>query len=213
MTTYQFTPETFEIFSVSGLEERMALITERVQPLFRYYGGQVADYCQSHLKENPAMPVHVAKHLRRTKYAPDTTWVAVGGDKRGYKKYPHFQMVLNGDYVFVGLAIIDNPIYEKEIAKSFSKKIKFFQSLPQDFVVIPDHTDTAYIEQKDCDYKEVFERLEKVKKAEFMIGRVLDKQTAIKMTQEQVGKWVLETVDYLLEPYREAMSFYEELGR
>lgn len=210
MDTYEFTPEIFDTFTVVGLEERMEEIIKLVQPLFHYYGEQMSNYIEDKLKTDTVMPVHVAKHLRRTKYAPDTTWVAIGGDKRGYKKYPHFQMVLNEKYVFVGLAIIDNPIYEKEIAKGFKKKIKFFQSLPQDMAVIPDHTDTLYIEQKDCQYRELFERLEKVKKAEFMIGRVLDRQTAIHMTQAQMNKWVLDTVEYLLEPYVWAIGFYME---
>ena len=49
--------------------------------------------------------MHIAKHLRRTAYPPESTWVAIGGDKRGYKKYPHFQIGINEHYVFFTLAV------------------------------------------------------------------------------------------------------------
>jgi uncharacterized protein YktB (UPF0637 family) len=39
--------------------------------------------------------VHVAKHARRSVNPPDDTWVAFAGDKRGYKKHPHFKLAVS----------------------------------------------------------------------------------------------------------------------
>ncbi|WP_168165270.1 DUF1054 family protein [Alloscardovia sp. HMSC034E08] len=81
----------------------------------------------------------MAKHARRTAYAPESTWVAIGGNKCGYKKYPHSQIAINAQYVAIVLACIDNPLHEKEIAADFSAHACDFEALPVEYMLIPDH--------------------------------------------------------------------------
>ena len=84
-----FNKEDFEVFSIQGLDERMAGIRENVQPKFRYFAGKAVDFLQGELAGTD-LPIHIAKHLRRTKYAPDNTWCAIGGDNERLQKIPSF---------------------------------------------------------------------------------------------------------------------------
>lgn len=86
-----FSKEDFNVFDIQGLDERMAGIRERIQPKFRHFAEAGAHLIVSE-EQADSVPVHVAKHLRRTKHAPENTWCAIGGNARGYKKYPHFQI-------------------------------------------------------------------------------------------------------------------------
>lgn len=164
-----FDAAAFSVFDVDGLDGRMEAI--RAQ-LWHKYGRSIAEHVQSRLELEQPLFVHVAKHLRRTAYAPESTWVAIGGDKRGYKKYPHFQIAINAQYVAIVLACIDNPLHEKGIAVDFSSRASDFDDLSFDYVLIADHTRVSYEALSEVDCKGFFERVASVKKAEWMIGRV-----------------------------------------
>ncbi|MCW6665592.1 DUF1054 domain-containing protein [Aerococcaceae bacterium NML191219] len=191
-----FSDEVFAVFDISTLEGRMAAIKEQVQPIFRYYATSVTDQLA-----DDTMPIHIAKHLRRTVHPPETTWVGIGGDKRGYKKYAHFQLGINEDYVFMVLAIIDNPPTRVAMATQLLDKLALLKQLPDDFVVIPDHTDTAYIVQPRVHYNELLTQLRNKQKAEFMIGRLLHKGDAILQDEAELERWVRQTVSALQEIY------------
>lgn len=167
-----FDAAAFSVFDVDGLDGRMEAIRAQLWPLFNKYGRSIAEHVQLRLELEQPLFVHVAKHLRRTAYAPESTWVAIGGDKRGYKKYPHFQIAINAQYVAIVLACIDNPLHEKEIAADFSSRASDFDDLSFDYVLIADHTRVSYEALSEVDCKGFFERVASVKKAEWMIGRV-----------------------------------------
>lgn len=207
-TTLTFDEAIFDIFQLETLDGRMTAIQEKIQPLFAYYGEKISDKI-SRETTTESLPIHIAKHIRRTVHPPENTWVAIGGNKRGYKKYPHFQLGINPNYVFITLSLIDNPLYEKDIARYFSQEITVFENLPQDIIVIPDHTQLDYIEQGEAHYASLFERLEKVKKAEFMLGRLELNGSALLKSPKQFEQWLLSTVEQLLPFYLEAMTFYE----
>ncbi|MCW6663241.1 DUF1054 domain-containing protein [Aerococcaceae bacterium NML190073] len=191
-----FSDEVFAVFDIATLEGRMAAIKEQVQPIFRHYGAVVTEQLADKM-----MPIHVAKHLRRTVHPPETTWVGIGGDKRGYKKYAHFQLGINEDYVFMMLAIIDNPPTRVAMATQLLDKLALLEQLPDDFVVIPDHTDIAYIAQPRAHYNELLTQLRNKQKAEFMIGRLLHKGDAILQEEAELERWVRQTVSALQEIY------------
>src|SRR5699024_11327687 len=70
-----------------------------------------SDVCSSDLEDVRAMVgsdmhLHIAKHARRTVNPPNDTWMAIAGNKRGYKKHPHFQVGLWDDHLFIWLAYI-----------------------------------------------------------------------------------------------------------
>lgn len=203
-----FDHTAFAVFNEPELAGRMAAIQDRIQPTFQYFGDILAEHLKKQTQQPNEVFVHIAKHLRRTTYPPESTWVAIGGDKRGYKKYPHFQIGINEQYVFFTLALIDNPLHEKEIARLWQQKLSAFESLPQDLAVIPDHTLFDYQVGEDLDWANLLNRLEKVKKAELMIGRIYPKGSAVLNDSKLVAKSFIETIDELLPFYMEAMSFY-----
>ena len=110
---YHFDKADFNVFDIQGLDERMAGIRDRIQPKFRHFAEAGAHLIVSEAGPE-SVPVHIAKHLRRTKHAPENTWCAIGGDARGYKKYPHFQIGIAKEGVSFYLCLIDQPVKEKE---------------------------------------------------------------------------------------------------
>lgn len=84
MNNNTFTKEDFDVFKIEGLEQRMTAIRNQLQPKFRALGQDFAKEIAVELNQE-ILPVHIAQHLRRTKNAPKDTWLAIGGDKRGYK--------------------------------------------------------------------------------------------------------------------------------
>ena len=204
-----FTEEEFNLFNIKGLDTQMALIRSEIQPLFRYYGHFISEHIQTKLNSTESLPVHVAKHIQRSVHELESTWCAIGGDNRGYKKYPHFQIGINGEYLFIMLSFIDNILYQKDIAKLFQDDIEAFQSLPEDIMIIPNHTKLAYETIQDADLAKLFERLETVKSAEFMIGRIEPKINHLLQSEEDYKGWLAKTVDELLPMYQKAMKFYE----
>ncbi|MBR7928134.1 DUF1054 family protein [Aerococcaceae bacterium zg-ZUI334] len=197
----------FAVFEQDTLVTRMEAIQSRIQPVFYHYGDMIAHLIEKELGVEQ-VPVHVAKHLRRTTNPPESTWVGIGGNQRGYKRFPHFQIGINSEYVFIMLALIDNPDYEKEIAQAWQKKVDQWQHLPADYAVIADHTQLAYQPIAVVDWTNVFERMEHVKKAEFMVGRIAQKGDTVLSDERQLEQWLVETVNQLLPWYQEACAFH-----
>lgn len=203
-----FNNDIFNIFNVEGLDNRMDLIRSDIQPLFRLYSRFISEYIQDKLELTEPLPVHVAKHIQRSVHEPEATWCAIGGDKRGYKKYPHFQIGINGEYLFVTLSFIDNIQYQVEIAKLFQGELEQLSKLPKDIMVIPDHTKLDYCNLHEVDLEKLFKRLETVKSAEFMIGRVEPKLNHQLITEEAYKEWMRQTIDELLPYYQKTMELY-----
>lgn len=193
---YLFDQEVFATFQIESVDDRMAAIRSRIQPIFHYYAQQINSQLSEHGQDN--LPIHIAKHLRRKVHPAKNTWVAVGGDKRGYKKYPHFQLGINPEYVFIVLAIIDNPPHEQAIADIYSQNTQQFEKLPRDMIVIPDHTALSYIEQKQANYPVIFERLSTIKQAEFMIGRLAKVGDPVLESQASTEAWLRKTIEEIL---------------
>ncbi|MDO4432824.1 MAG: DUF1054 family protein [Aerococcaceae bacterium] len=193
-----FSDKIFSLFDIPTLEGRMAVIQSEVQPMFRHYGALIAERIPS---EQP-LPVHVAKHLRRTVYPPNVTWVGIGGDKRGYKKYAHFQLGINAEYVFVMLAIIDNPPSRAKMASQLLTQVSQLEQLPNTYCVIPDHTRETFLRQEAINYTDLLTQLQTCQKAEFMLGRLLPKGSEILNDSTKFTAWLQETIDTLLPYYQ-----------
>ena len=186
---YHFDKADFNVFDIQGLDERMAGIRDRIQPKFRHFAEAGAHLIVSEAGPE-SVPVHVAKHLRRTKHAPENTWCAIGGDARGYKKYPHFQIGIAKEGVSFYLCLIDQPVKEKEMAAALLERIPELERLPHDYVVSVDHT------------------VPDVKKAELLIGRKLA-PTDPRLATEAGTLAVLEdTFRELLPIYQACMEHY-----
>lgn len=202
-----FSKEDFNVFDIQGLDERMAGIRERIQPKFRHFAEAGARLIVSE-EEADSVPVHVAKHLRRTKHAPENTWCAIGGDARGYKKYPHFQIGIAKEGVSFYLCLIDQPVKEKEMAAALLERIPELGQLPRDFVVSVDHTVPAVLPIEAVVWQPVLIRLRDVKKAELLIGRKLAPADPRLATEEGTLAVMEETLRELLPIYRVCMEQY-----
>lgn len=204
-----FTQEDFNVFSIEGLKPRMDEIRKTIQPKFKEIGTVVSDDLSS-LLGTKSLPVHIAQHLRRTKNPPQDTWCAVGGDKRGYKKYPHFQLGLYQSHLFIWLAFIDNPQFEKEMAQSFIDNNKVIQKLPSDFVVSYDHTKEDVLPINDSGLIKGLIRWRDSKKGEFLVGRQLVATDPILKNPKVFHRFLLETYHALIPVYLQAFQAYPD---
>lgn len=208
MDNCTFTKEDFAVFAIEGLEPRMSAIRKQIQPKFRILGQEFANRLATELnKEN--LPVHIAQHIRRTKNAPKDTWMAIGGDRRGYKKYPHFQLGLYETHVFIWLAFIDNPLHEEKMALQIIEDPSLLFKVPDDYVVSWDHTKEHVIAIHEADLLKGLIRWQTVKKGEFLIGRQLSANDPLLLDPEATQQFILETFMQLVPLYRQAYTVYE----
>ena len=94
-----FTDVTFEAFDIPDLATQMPIVRREIQPLFRYYGRILANHIDQSFKAE--LPIYIAKHIQRKVKPLRHTWVALGGDNRGYKKYPHFEIGINRHFIYI----------------------------------------------------------------------------------------------------------------
>lgn len=195
-----FTQKEFDVFKVAGLDERMAAVREYIQPVFQ----ELDDYFVKKLAPllGEELLVHIAQHRRRTANAPDFTWSAMGGDKRGYKKYPHFTLGINGDYLVMWLSFIDNPQNEKQMAQYFLDNQEMFKALPNDFQLNLDHTVNNYQSLAEADLGAALVRWRDVRKGEFQIGRVIEKDAILLKKPKDAKAYMLETYQLLVPFYQ-----------
>lgn len=202
-----FTQEDFDIFSIEGLNPRMDAIREKIQPKFRTIGLNISEDLRP-LLNGHSLPLHIAQHIRRTKNPPKDTWCAIGGDNRGYKKYPHFQLGLYQSHMFIWLAFIDNPMFEKEMAQSFIDDRTAISLLSDDYVVSYDHTKEKVLPYKDSDLNKGLMRWRDVKKGEFLIGRQISATNLIFKDKQSFYDYILETYTDLIPLYKQAFQAY-----
>lgn len=208
MNNNTFTKEDFDVFKIEGLEQRMTAIRNQLQPKFRALGQDFAKEIAIELNQE-ILPVHIAQHLRRTKNAPKDTWLAIGGDKRGYKKYPHFQLGLYETHLFIWLAFIDNPLHEEKMALQIIEDPSLLFKIPDDYVVSWDHTKETVIPLTEADLLNGLIRWQTVKKGEFLIGRQLLAEDPILKDPKAMQEYILNTFIQLVPLYKQAYSVYD----
>ncbi len=194
-----FTIEDFDIFDLPTLDGRMAAIRKDIQPKFQEMGTFVKEELEKEL--GVALFLHIAQHKRRTVYPPESTWLAIGPYKRGYKMEPHFQIRISKDGVAFLLSIIDQPKGQQEYAHRALEKMDALTALPDNYVVSKDHTKEIYLPLKE-NIKGAFERLEKVKKSEVEVGRFLTKEEVLFSDETSYH-------DFLKETFLELVPIYE----
>jgi len=195
-----FDETCFDVFKIDGLDHRMAGIREKIQPVFQSIDEVVVKELDPILGET--LPIHIAQHRRRTTNAPDFTWSAMGGNNRGYKKFPHFQLGITPEYVVMWLSFIDNPQNEQFMAQACLENLAWFESLPKDMVINTDHTRNNYHPLEKQQLIEDLTRWKNVKKGEFQVGRVLQRKDFSTKTAK-------ELMDYMLETYQALTPIYQ----
>lgn len=199
MTFTGFSQSDFEIFTIDGLTERMSGIQEKIQPKFKQIGDELLDDMSA--ITGSEMYLHIAKHARRTVNPPNDTWLAIAGNKRGYKKHPHFQVGLWDDRLFIWLAFIYELPNKTKIAQNFLDNMEMFEELPADFHISLDHMKKDAETLKDIDLEQALTRFHNVKKAEFLIGKQLNPTDSVVQNGEAL-------IDFIKSVYQQLIPFY-----
>ncbi len=197
-----FTQKSFEIFSIDGLEARMAEIRSEIQPVFSEIGQKLLTELSAKIS-NQEFYFHIAQHRRRTANAPENTWSAISTKARGYKMEAHFQLGIWEDYVFIYLSMIDQPKKQKEYAELLTN-LSVEKMLTEDFIISKDHTKAEVFPLSA--FSEAAERLGKVKKSELEIGRLWSKERFDGKEDSKILAEMLETIDQLLPIYQKLME-------
>lgn len=201
MSFTSFTKKDFDTFTIDGLDERMQAIQERIQPKFAYIGETIQDDVSDMVGSE--MYVHIARHARRTVNPPNDTWMAFAGNKRGYKKHPHFQIGLWDSHLFIWLAFIYELPNKTNMANTFLHHLDELDDIiPDDFVISLDHMKKAATKKKDTDLEKSLIRFRDVKKAEFLVGRHIMPDDPILQNEETFLTHIKETFQTLLPIYR-----------
>ncbi|MBD7907261.1 DUF1054 domain-containing protein [Sporosarcina sp. Sa3CUA8] len=202
LTKTFWTENDFSVFEVDGLDARMTALQERIQPKFTELGDLFTPLLSAHGKGE--FYPHVAKHARRTVNPPSDSWVAFAPAKRGYKALPHFQIGLWGTHLFIVLAIIYENPDKKGISERLLNDLPLLTGLPEDYIVSGDHMkpDANSIQVTGREgLVSLLERLHDVKKAEFLVGRHLERKQAASMSEKEFLSYAEETFEKLLPVY------------
>ncbi|ALS38746.1 hypothetical protein ATZ35_04040 [Enterococcus rotai] len=194
-----FTEKDFDVFTIAGLDPRMAGIRSTIQPKFQELDEYFAEKLGEKLETE--FFVHIAQHRRRTVYPPENTWSALSQKKRGYKMEAHFQLGIWPDYLFMWLSLIDNPKNEKAIAQAFLDNQELFKQLDDDFYLSIDHTQPEIERLNEADLEKYLTRFRDVKKGEFQIGRIIRKTDNLLNDPEKARAYMLKTYEELLSLY------------
>lgn len=204
MTFQGFTSEDFDVFDIPGLEERMVGIRERIQPKFREIGEQLSDDLT--VLTGKDMYLHIARHARRKVNPPVDTWLAFSPSKRGYKQYPHFQIGLFDDRVFIWLACIYEIADKHAVADRLLADIdRLRDALPEDAHLSTDHMikDARTVSgMSRSDWESCLHRFRNVKNAELLIGRQIDKDEDIVRSGERFIEYARQLLRQLAPIYK-----------
>lgn len=194
-----FNEKSFAVFTIDGLDQRMDKIRQEIQPIFTTIGTNLVE----ELSEKTQRPfyLHIAQHRRRTVHPPENTWAAISEGRRGYKMSPHFQIGIWPEYVFMWLSIIDQPKDQKRYAAILEDSLSTLLQLPADTMINLDHTTAPILAANEETLTPALTRLATVKKAEFQIGRVIQRDSGLWQDPQQALLYMMETYQTLLPLY------------
>ncbi|WP_127531464.1 YktB family protein [Paenibacillus kobensis] len=203
-----FLANDFAVFTIDGLEQRMAAIQSQIRPKFQALGEQLtAELAPSVGGE---LFLHVAKHARRTVNPPKDTWLALCENKRGYKAHPHFQLGLFEDHLFMWLAFIYELPSKSNVAATLLNELDtVIRTVPDDYVISLDHMkkDSTPVSGMDTDdWRTALVRFRDVKSAELLIGRHLQPNDPAVSDGEALLRTAQQTFETLMPLYRLATS-------
>lgn len=202
-----FTQEDFNVFTVEGLEERMAGIQGLIQPKFQAIGERLA--CELAVHAGNEMYLHIAKHARRTVNPPKDTWLSICSNKRGYKAHPHFQLGLFDDHLFLWMALIYEVPNKAQIATAYLDKLdEVIEAVPGNYMLSLDHTKKEAVKAGEMtkeDWTKALVRFRDVQKAELLIGRHVPADDALLRSGDILLKFASSTFETLMPLYRMAL--------
>lgn len=200
-----FDKQDFDVFRISGLEDRMTAIQRRIQPKFKAIGSVLVDHLSTTLGQE--MFIHIAKHARRTVNPPNDTWIAFSSNKRGYKKHPHFQVGLWDDRVFVWLAYIYELPNKQDFADRFlNHEDELITMIPSDFELSTNHMKKSHILMEEDELRHCLERFRSVKSSELLIGKQFAANDPLLEDGEAFIEEVIAIFDKLISIYKFSLN-------
>jgi uncharacterized protein YktB (UPF0637 family) len=190
-----FEQQDFTLFSIGGLDQRMAELKRTLRPKFESFGQELSLPLQELTGET--MFPHVAKHARRKTNPPDDSWVAFASNPRGYKMLPHFQICVWETHLLIQWGII----YEAKNKEVFAKNLllhvdEVIRKVPSYFQWSKDHMKpggTLHSDMKRKDFEDFARRLLHNKNGEVMVGLSVPKEEAVDMSAKEFYDLVLTT--------------------
>lgn len=201
MSFQGFNAEDFDVFAVEGLDGRMDALKANIWPKFEELGQALTPVLSAYTGEE--MFEHIARHARRKVNPPEDTWVAFSDNKRGYKKWPHFQIGLWQSHLFIWFAVIDEAENKAKIAKTFASHQQQIQAdIPADYVWSKDHMAPDAVSHQEADLSQIIERLKNVKKAEILCGKIIKRDNPILKDGDQLLNEIEKTFQTVLPLYQ-----------
>jgi len=189
-----FEQEDFDLFLVDGLEERMEILKAQLRPKFEVLGTELSQEVAVITGEE--MFPHVAKHARRKTNPPNDSWVAIAGNKRGYKMMPHFQIAVWHTHVLIQWGIIYEAKNKEVFADNLLKNIKHVkENIPAHYQWSKDHMKpegTIQSEMANKDFEDFAHRLKYNKNGEIMVGLNIPKEKAVEMSPKEFYQTVVD---------------------
>ncbi|MBL0386157.1 DUF1054 domain-containing protein [Tumebacillus sp. ITR2] len=206
-----FAREDFDLFAIEGLEPRMEALIANLRVKLTQLGQDFEPILTELTGEE--MFAHVAKHARRKTNPPHDSWVAWSKSKKGYKMYPHFQIGAWQTHAFVQFGII----YESPMKGVFAEQMishleEIKQTLPDHYLWYPDHMNPKGMVMSEMeleDFERIAHRLANQKNGEVMIGIIIPRAQAIKLSPKAFVKRATETFRTLAPLYQLAFSTVE----
>jgi uncharacterized protein YktB (UPF0637 family) len=197
-----FDEQDFELFSIPDFAGRMGAIRTRVRPHLLALGEDLRERVEEALG-SPVFP-HVAQHMRRRVNPPLETWVAFARDKKGYKRWTHYRVVLGEVAVRVTLFVEDDaddkPAFGSALS-TFAEGIlqRLGDQAPLQWYTLDDAGAVPHAQVTPAVLRQAGQRLQRLKTLKFQAGVPLTRREALRMKPEAFEAWVLEQVR-LLKP-------------
>jgi uncharacterized protein YktB (UPF0637 family) len=197
-----FDEHDYELFSIPDFAGRMAAIRTRVRPHLLALGEDLGERVEEVLG-SPVFP-HVAQHMRRRVNPPVETWVAFARDRKGYKRWTHYRVVLGEDGVRVTLFVEDDaddkPAFGAALAGLGEGILQLIgDQAPLQWYTLAEAGAVPHAQVTPATLRQEGERLQRLKTRKFQAGVPLTRREALRMKPAAFEAWVLEQVR-LLKP-------------
>lgn len=206
-----FSSADFDVFAIEGLEPRMESLIAHLRVKLTQLGQDFEPILTAMVGEE--LFAHVAKHARRKTNPPNDSWVAWSKNKKGYKMYPHFQIGAWNTHAFIQFGLI----YESPMKGVFAEQMlrhldEIKQQLPPDTLWYQDHMNPHGLvmsEMEQADFERIAYRLANQKNGEVMIGTIIPRDEAIRLSPEAFVNRATEIFHTLAPLYKLAFSTVE----
>ncbi len=199
-----FTNQDFEIFNDQTLAGRMRLIKTVIDPKFEQLAPTIITSLQTPGK--PAFYAHVAKHLRRFKNPPVDTWVAFSQNKRSYKAWPHFELGLWPDRLFIYFDILDECKPAVQARMRLTDLAPLLTALPADYVISNNHGVPSTQPATPAHIMQAIQKFDQYKHSELVVGRAVLAGDPLFEDADMLNRLIITTFKQLLPIYQPVMA-------